>query len=210
MGEARTVTAPPGPEDAVFTLGITGDGWFFNRTDTELTLTAEGVRYAFEGRSGLRAYSGLASIRLQRMSPEPSWAALVELRFARRPALVVYSLAADGKRSPGRDRDFTDFVAILHRRLTAADRSGITFRRGVSPMRNAFVYFGAMLFAALSLLCLVFVGIGWATFFEALWPGVVFGMFAAGFFKIARMTRPGSYDPLDLPPDLLKHGDHGS
>jgi hypothetical protein len=203
------MTTSPDTNNAVFTLGITGDGWFFNRTDTELTLTAEGVRYTFEGRSGLRAYSGLASIRLQMMSPEPTWAALVELRFARRPALVVYSMAADGTRSPERDRDFLDFVSVLHRRLTAADRSRISFRRGVSPARNAFVGFGATLFAAMALLCLAFVAMGWATIIEILWPGIVFGMFAAGFFKIARMTRPGLYDPLHLPPELVPGADQG-
>jgi len=154
------MTASSGPNDAVFTLGITGGGWIFDRTDSELTLPAEGVRYAVEGRSGLRTYAGLKSIRLQRLLHDPAWAAIVEHRFARRPALVVYSLPAGGERSPQRDRDFMDCVETLHRRLKAADRSRITFSRDISLLGNAYAYFVAMLFAVTSLLYLAFVAMG--------------------------------------------------
>ncbi|EUB99687.1 hypothetical protein PMI07_005968 [Rhizobium sp. CF080] len=185
-----------------YEFAIKGNGPFFLLTDAELILSDEGVSYALKGRSGLRPFSGLRGIRLQLLSPRPSWVAVIELQFMRGEPLFVYSKLQTG---PVRERSqaFAAFVRDLHRRLSADDKKRIVFRRGISPARHRFVIGCTVIFAAPLLFLIGAVLVGKVSLTEVLFPMIGCGVFVAGFCNLIMMTRPGTYEPDDLPNDLL-------
>ena len=176
---------------------------FWTRTDATLSLTAEGIDYTLDNRSGLRPYAGLKAIRIELTSPEPHLAALVQLDFARGWPLIVHSHTPAGDISAERSHAFVAFVTELHRRLPPQDRARIVFRSGLPPIRHKTLIIGAVGFAAPALFLLWGVLAGRVPIGEAIWPVLGGGVFAAGFTKAAFWARPGTYSPDRLPDGLL-------
>ncbi|MCV9963303.1 hypothetical protein OIU34_15445 [Pararhizobium sp. BT-229] len=185
-----------------YEFAIKGNGPFFLLTDTELTLSDEGVSYRLKGRSGLRPFSGLKGIRLQLLSPRPSWMAVVELQFMRGEPLFVYSKVQTGQVRE-RNQAFAAFVRDLHQRLSADDRRRIAFRRGISPARHWLVIGCTAIFAALLLFLIGALLGGMVSLTEVLFPIIGCSVFVAGFCNLIMTTRPGTYEPDSLPDDLL-------
>jgi hypothetical protein len=184
-----------------YEFAIKGDGPIFFLTDSELALSDEGVSYALKGRSGLRAFSGLTSVRLQLLSPRP-WMAVAELQFMRRPSLFVYSKVQAGG-TQERSQAFAAFVRDLHQRLSADDKKRIVFRRGISPARHLVLIGGVAVFAV-SLIFLLGAAVGGhLSFGEMIGPAVGCAVLTAGFGGQIAMLRPGTYDPDNLPRDSL-------
>lgn len=184
-----------------YEFAIKGDGPHFFLTDAELILSDEGVSYSLKGRSGLRAFSGLKGVRLQLLAARP-WMGVIELQFLRGPSLFVYSkIQAGGVQE--RNQAFAAFVRDLHQRLSPDDTKRIAFRRGISPVRHWLVIGCTMVFAAL-LVFLLGAGLaGKVSLKEVLFPLIGCGVFTAAFCGLIATTRPGIYDPDDLPRDLL-------
>lgn len=187
--------------DTRYTFAIKAGGPIFLLTDTELGLSDEGISYSFKGRSGLRSFSALKSVRLQLLSPV-DWMGLVELQFMRGASLFVYSkVQANGGQE--RNEAFAAFVKDLHRRLPSDDKKRIAFRRGISPARHWLVIGATAVFAAGLVFLLgmwLIYRISWT---EILFPVIGSAVFTAGFYAQIKTLRPGTYDPENLPRDLL-------
>lgn len=184
-----------------YEFAIKGDGPIFVLTDSDLVLSDEGVSCSLKGRSGLRSFSGLSSVRLQLLSPRP-WMAVVELQFMRGPSLFVYSkIQAGGVQE--RNHAFAAFVRDLHRRLSADDKKRIAFRHGISPARHWLVIGCTAVFAAVLVFLLGAAVVGKVSWGEIVYPAAGCGIFTAAFCGLIRTTRPGTYDPDSLPRDLL-------
>lgn len=201
------MTDTPGAHcpDTRYTFAVRADGSIFSKTDTELVLSDEGIRYAFKGRSGLRSFAALKSIRLQMLSPKAwaaDWMGVVELQFERRPSLLVYSkVEANG--GEARDRDFAAFVKDLHRRLSADDKKRIAFRRGISTVRHWILIGATAVFAGMLGLTLGMWFVYRIPFGEVIAPLGGLALFTAGTIGQVKRLRPGTYDPDHLPRDLL-------
>lgn len=184
-----------------YEFAIKGDGPHVLLTDAELIVSDQGVSYALKGRSGLRAFSGLEAIRLQLLAARP-WMGVIELKFVRGPSLFVYSkLQAGGVQE--RNKAFAAFVRDLHQRLSPDDRKRIAFRRGISPVRHWVVIGGTTVFAGVMVFLLGAALAGKVSLREILFPLIGCGVFTAGFCGLIATTRPGVYDPENLPRDLL-------
>lgn len=185
-----------------YELPIKGSGPFFRLTDAELVISDKGVSYALNGRSGLRPFAGLRHVRLQLLSPYPSWMAVLEMRFMRGEPLFVYSKVRAGQQQQ-RSEAFTAFVTDMHGRLSADDKKRIVFQRGISPARHRLVIGCTAIFAVVLVLLAGIALAGRASFTDVLVPMIGCSVFVAGFCNLIITTRPGAYDPDNIPDDLL-------
>jgi hypothetical protein len=190
--------------DARYEFAIKGNGPIFFLTDSELVLSDEGVSYALKGRSGLRGFSALIGVRLQLLATSP-WMGVAELQFMRGPSLFVYSKVQTGAVRE-RNQAFAAFVRDLHQRLSADDKKRIAFRRGISPVRHRILIGGTAIFAAPLVFLLGAAVVGRVSLEDVIFPLVGCAIFSAGFFGQIAMTRPGTYDPDNIPSDLLGPG----
>lgn len=202
--------AAPAPSDETrYTLCV-GDGAArLKLAETELTLSDEGIAYELDGRSGLRPFANLMSVRLQAVNggPRAPWEAQAELIFSAGRPLFVHSSSRWGADDPQRDTDFIAFVEDLHRRLVAGGHGHVAFRRGITEGRYRFLIgvalVAAVVFGGAGLLVL-YIGLsGKAGFFEVAAP--LFGLGGFGFWIGNSVTRsaPGTYDPNHLPRDVF-------
>lgn len=194
---------PSAREEARFDLCVRRDGSVLKRALTTLVVSDAGIDYAVDGRSGLRPYSGLRSIRIQLTSPAPHLSARVQLDFARGRPLFVYSHTPDGAISAEQSRVFVAFLMELHRRLGPQDRARIAFRSGVSPIRHKVLLVCSLVIAAPVVFLLVLALMGQVPIGKVIWPIIPGGLLAAGFIKAALWSRPGTYEPDRLPEGLL-------
>ncbi len=162
-----------------------------------------GIDYAIDGRSGLRPFSGLRSIRIQLTSPVPHLSARVEFDFARGRPLFVYSHTADGEISPAQSRVFVAFLLELHRRLGPQDRARIAFRSGVSPIRHKVLLVCSLVIAAPVVFVMGLALMGQVPIGKVIWPIIPAGLLAAGLIKASLWSRPATYQPDRLPEGLL-------
>lgn len=195
---------PPARDQARFDLCVRRDGSILKRTPTTLVLSDAGIDYAIDGRSGLRPYSGLRSIRIQLTSPAPHLSARVQLDFARGRPLFVYSHTPEGEISPEQSRVFVAFLTELHRRLGPQDRARIDFRSGVSPIRHKLLLACSLVIAVPVVVMLVLALFGQVPIGKVVWPLVPGGLLAAGLVKAALWSRPGTYEPDRLPEGLMR------
>lgn len=181
----------------------------FKNVETELALRDDGIAYELDGRSGLRCFADLRSIRLQAVNggPRAPWEALAELTFAAGLPLVVLSSGPWGTDDPPRDDVFIAFVEDLHRRLLAGGHGHVAFRRGIPEGRHRFLagvaLVAAVLFGGAGLLVLHIWLSGKAGFLEVAGPLVGLGGFGFWIWKSVARTAPGRYDPRNLPRDIL-------
>lgn len=195
-------SVPSAREEARFDLCVRRRGSIFKRTLTTLVVSDEGIGYTLDGRSGLRPYAGLRSIRIQMTSPAPHLSALVQLDFVRGWPLFVFSNTPAGGISPEQNRVFVAFLAELHRRLGPDDRSRIAFRTGVSPARHL-VLLVCSLIVAVPVAGLLILGLfGQVPLGKLLLQGIPAALFAAALVRMALWSRPGRYEPDRLPEGL--------
>lgn len=195
---------------AVYDLAI-GDGSMrLKLAEARLTLSDEGIRYALDGREGLRPFSQLRSVRIQAVhggKNSRGWEAVIELVFARGRPLMVHSSTPVGNHDPARDHAFIAFVEDIHRRIPADEAARIRFLRGVPEGRYR------VLQVALVLLLVVFGGIGGFILLktaggtiplgEALFPLLAAIGFGVWGWQSVQKSRPGRYAPDRLPIDLF-------
>lgn len=202
--------AAPAPSDEMrYTLCV-GDGAArLKLAETQLTLDDAGISYELDGRSGLRPFAKLTSVRLQAVNggPRSPWEALAELSFSSGRPLFVHSSSPWGVDDPQRDTVFIAFVEELHRRLVASGPAHIAFRRGIPEGRHRFLVavalFAAVIFGGAGLLVL-YIGLsGKAGFFEVVGPLIGLGGFGFWIWGSVARSAPGSYDPRHLPRDVF-------
>lgn len=193
---------PSARDEARFDLCVRRDGSVLKRTPTTLVISDAGIDYAIDGRSGLRPYSGLRSIRIQLTSPAPHLSARAQLDFARGRPLFVYSHTPGGEISPEQSRVFVAFLMELHYRLGPQDRARIAFRSGVSPIRHKVLLVCSLVIAAPVVFLLGLALVGQVPLGKVIWPIIPGGLLAAGLIKAALWSRPGSYSPGQLPDGL--------
>lgn len=200
----------PAPLDETrYTLCV-GDGAArLKLAETELTLSDEGIAYELDGRSGLRPFAKLTSVRLQAVNggPRSPWEALAELTFSAGRPLFVHSSSPWGVDDPQRDTAFVAFIEDLHRRLVAGGPSHVAFRRGIPEGRHrgliVVAFIAAVIFGGAGLMVL-YIGLsGRAGFLEV--AGPLFGLGGFGFWIWNSVVRsaPGAYDPRHLPRDVF-------
>ena len=198
----------PGSETR-YRLCVGSGGFRLRQAETELTLSHEGIAYELDGRSGLRRFADLRSVRLQAVNggPRSPWEALAEMTFAAGLPLVVHSSGAWGTDAPERYGIFIAFVEDLHRRLVAGGHGHVAFRRGIPERRHrfltGFVLLVAVFFGGAALLVL-YIGLsGRAGFLEVAGPLFALGGFGAWIWITVVRSAPGGYDPRQLPRDVF-------
>lgn len=201
-------TAPgPTPESA-YDLCVSNGDFRLKLAEVRLVLSDAGISYSLDGASGLRPWSHLVGVRIQALNggPRSSWESAVELGFSRGKPLIVHSSGVFGRDERQRDRDFVAFAEDLHRRLSEDDIRRIAFRRGIPEGRHqvmiGFVAVAMAIFGGGGLFILAKVVDGTvplkAAFFPLLAALGICGWFVHGVLK----SRPGVYDPRQLPRDL--------
>ncbi len=195
--------------EAHFDLAISDGGMRFKLAEARLTLTDEGIDYTLDGRTGLRPFSNLRSVRMQAVhgGKNSPWEAMVELSFASGKPLVVHSASPWGGDDPARDPVFIAFVEELHRRIPAQDAARIRFLRGASEGRHkvmeaVWIVFLAV-FGGAGALILYKTLDGTIPVLEMLFP--VAGLVGFGFWihQSIEKAKPGVYRPDALPRDLF-------
>ena len=202
--------AEPAPSNETrYTLCV-GDGAArLKLAEAELTLSDDGIAYELDGRSGLRRFADLRSVRLQAVNggPRSPWEALAEMTFAAGLPLVVHSSGAWGTDAPERDGIFIAFVEDLHRRLVAGGHGHVAFRRGIPEGRHRFLIVVALIAAVVfggAGLMVLYIGLsGRAGFFEVIGPLIGVGGFGFWIWGSVVKSAPGSYDPRHLPRDVF-------
>ncbi|SDH06445.1 hypothetical protein [Bosea robiniae] len=201
--------APAPPDETRYNLCVGNGAARLKLAETELTLSADGISYELDGRSGLRPFANLTSVRLQAVNggPRSPWEALAELTFSAGRPLFVHSSSPWGVDDPQRDTTFIAFIEDLHRRLVAGGHGAIAFRRGIPEGRHHFLIVVTLIAAVIfggAGLTVLYIGLsGRAGFFEV--AGPLFGLGGFGFWIWASVTRnaPGTYDPRHLPRDVF-------
>jgi len=195
------IETPPGATEAVFPPymyrpSLLGAPFTFRLTETGL---------AFEAgrRTGFAPYGTIGRVRLSfKPSSMQSQRYLTEIWAADMPKLTVVSSSWKSMMVQERqDKDYSAFIAELHRRLHAAGTATV-FERGSVP----FLYWpGLAVFAAVALgLALLAVR---ALQVDAKAGAAFIGAFLALFLwqggNFFRRNKPGAYRPDALPADLL-------
>jgi len=205
---------PAEPREAAdYDLAV-GDGAMrLKLAETRLTLSDEGIRYALDGRDGLRSYSQLRSVRIQAIhgAKGTPWEAMIELAFDRGLPLQVHSGTPLGGNDPERDPVFIAFVEDLHRRIPPQDAARIRFLRGVPEGRHH------VLQIALVIVLIVFGGAGGFILLktaggsipvvEMLFPMLALIGFGMWVWHSVEKSKPGTYRPDRLPRDLFPEQD---
>ncbi|WP_439493607.1 hypothetical protein [Bosea sp. (in: a-proteobacteria)] len=202
---------PRAPAD--YDLAI-GDGSMrFKLAEARLTLSDEGIRYALDGREGLRPFSQLRSVRIQAVQGGKSspWEAMIELVFDRGNPLQVHSGTPWGADDPHRDPVFIAFVEDLHRRIPLEDAARIRFLRGVPEGRHRILQIALVIFL------IVFGGAGGFILLktaggtipvaEMLFPMLGLIGFGVWIWHSVEKSKPGTYRPDRLPRDLFPERD---
>lgn len=200
--------AEPAPETR-YTLCVGNGVGRLKLAEAELALSGEGIAYELDGRSGLRPFAKLTSVRLQAVhgGPRSPWEALAELTFSSGRPLFVHSSSPWGADDPERDTVFIAFIADLHRRLVAGGHGHVAFRRGIPEGRYRFLLavalIGTVIFGGAGLLVLYIAFSGKAGFFEVAGPLLGLGGFGFWIWNSVTRSTPGSYDPRHLPRDVF-------
>lgn len=202
---------PRAPAD--YDLAI-GDGSMrLKLAEARLTLSDEGIRYALDGRDGLRPFSQLRSVRIQAVQGGKSspWEAMIELVFDRANPLQVHSGSQWGANDPERDPVFIAFVEDLHRRIPLEDATRIRFLRGVPEGRHLVLQITLVIFL------IVFGGAGGFILLktaggsipvaEMLFPMLGLIGFGMWIWHSVEKSKPGTYRPDRLPTDLFPERD---
>ncbi|PZN99779.1 MAG: hypothetical protein DCF30_11060 [Hyphomicrobiales bacterium] len=195
--------------DAHFDLAISDGGLRLKLAEARLTLSDEGISYTLDGRSGLRTFSNLRSVRMQAVhgGKRSPWEALIELSFGAGMPLLVHSSSPWGGNDPARDPVFIAFVEELHRRIPAVDAARIRFLRGIPEgrhmvMKFAFVVF-LIVFGGAGALILFKTADGTIPVLAMLGPMAGLVAFGAWMYHSIEKSRPGVYTPDALPRDLF-------
>jgi hypothetical protein len=202
---------PRAPAD--YDLAI-GDGSMrLKLAEARLTLSAEGISYALDGREGLRPYSQLRSVRIQAVNggTNSPWEAMIELVFDRGSPLPVHSSSPWGVDDPNRDPVFIAFVENLHRRIPQQDAARIRFLRGVPEGRHqvlqiTLVFFLVVFGGAGSFILLKTAG-GSIPITKMLFPMLGLIGFGVWIWHSVEKSKPGTYRPDRLPTDLFPERD---
>nr|WP_047580943.1 hypothetical protein [Methylobacterium sp. ZNC0032] len=202
--------AEPAPShETRYTLCVGNGVGRLKLAEVELTLGDEGIAYELDGRSGLRPFANLASVRLQAVhgGPRSPWEALAELAFSSGRPLFVHSSSPWGADDPERDTVFIAFIEDLHRRLVAGGHDHVAFRRGIPEGRYRFLIavalIAAVVFGGAGLLVLYIALSGKAGFFEVAGPLIGVCGFGLWIWNSVTRSRPGTYDPRHLPRDVF-------
>lgn len=202
---------PRAPAD--YDLAI-GDGSMrLKLAEARLTLSDEGIRYALDGRDGLRPYSQLRSVRIQAVhgGENSPWEAMIELVFDRGGPLQVHSSSPWGANDPNRDPVFIAFVEDLHRRIPPQDAARIRFLRGVPEGRHqvlqiTLVFFLVVFGGAGGFILLKTAG-GSIPIAKMLFPMLGLIGFGVWIWHSVEKSKPGTYRPDRLPTDLFPERD---
>ena len=201
--------APALPDETRYNLCVGNGAARLKLAETELTLSEDGISYELDGRSGLRPFANLTSVRLQSVNggPRSPWEALAELTFSSGRPLFVHSSSPWGVDDPLRDTTFIAFIEDLHRRLVAGGHGHVAFRRGIPEGRHRFLIVVALIAAVVfggAGLMVLYIGLsGKAGFFEIIGP--LIGVGGLGFWIWGSVVKsaPGRYDPRHLPRDVF-------
>ncbi len=188
-----------------YTLTVIGRGFRTTHPDTTLTISDDGISYELEGRSGLRSFSQLQSVRVQSVSGGRNCPSetTIELSFERGLPLTVTSFGADDQQ---RDQLFVAFIEDLHRRLAERDHGHVRFLRGAPESQ-----YRITVLRGLGLLIVVgFVSSPlWVVALDARNSAfdifcAVLGLIGMGgwLWQSRKRNRPGIYDPRHPPRDL--------
>jgi len=166
-------------------------------------LTEKGLAFEAGRRAGFMPYEAIGRVRLSfKPSSMQSRRYVAEIWAADMPKLTVISSSWKSMMIQERqDKDYSTFIAELHRRLRATGAAAV-FNRGSVP----FLYWpGLAVFASVALgLALLVVR---ALQVDAKAGAAFIGAFLALFLwqggNFFRRNRPGSYRPDALPADLL-------
>lgn len=202
---------PRAPAD--YDLAI-GDGSMrLKLAEARLTLSDEGIRYALDGRDGLRPYSQLRSVRIQAVNggTNSPWEAMIELVFDRGAPLQVHSSSPWGVNDPNRDPVFIAFVEDLHRRIPLKEAARIRFLRGVPEGRHqvlqiTLVFFLVVFGGAGGFILLKTAG-GSIPIAKMLFPMLGLIGFGVWIWHSVEKSKPGTYRPDRLPTDLFPERD---
>lgn len=198
---------------ADYDLAISDGAMRLKLAEARLTLSDEGIRYALDGRDGLRPYSQLRSVRIQAVNGGKSspWEAMIELVFDRGNPLQVHSGSQWGADDPARDPVFIAFVEDLHRRIPPQDAARIRFLRGGPEGRHR------VLQIALVIALIVFGGAGGFILLkmaggtipvaEMMLPMLGLIGFGVWLWHSVEKSKPGTYRPDRLPRDLFPERD---
>lgn len=202
--------AEPAPSSETRYNLCVGDGAArLKLAETELTLSDDGIAYELDGRSGLRPFANLTSVRLQAVGggPRSAWEASAELTFRAGRPLFVHSSGAWGTDDARRDADFIAFIEDLHQRLIAGGHGHVAFRRGIPEGRHRALIVVALIAAVVfggAGLMVLYIGLsGKAGFFEVAGPLFALGGFGFWIWNSVVRNAPGTYDPKHLPRDVF-------
>lgn len=194
--------------NSAYKLCVQGKGFRLKNPDTTLTLSDDGISYELDGRSGLRPFAQLRSVRLQSVSPGRNhpFESTLELIFERGLPLTVLSNSPYGTDDKKRDRHFVAFVEDLHRRLSLREHSHIRFLFGVPESQSRLTP------VSLTVLLLVVGVVSTPVVAPLLRRGgsafdilaALIGLVAIGWFilRSRERNRPGVYDPRHPPRHL--------
>ena len=166
-------------------------------------LTENGLSWKIGGRSGLWAYTDIASIRLSfRPMTMQSHRFRADLRHVSGQRITVLSTTWQTVALVARqDQDYRAFINALHRRMAAAgSRAALT--GGLTTL-----HYGAAM-VCLALLAIAMAGLLVRAIATGEWPGVLFLLAFAAWFVwqiggFVRRNRPISYTFDRIPESLL-------
>jgi len=172
----------------------------------QFRLTDDAIEWVHGTRGGRVPFRDIRRVRLSyRPASMQSQRYLTEVWSERAPKLEIVSSSWKSMVEQQRlDRDYSTFVAEMHRRLARAGGDGIVFQSGSNPV----LYWpGVAIFAAVAAaLTLMFArALIDGAYVAALVVGGFFGLFIWQSGNFFRRNRPGRYRP-DAPPAVLLPG----
>jgi hypothetical protein len=186
--------------DLFFRMGKAKLSW--RNAKPGITLTDDAIGWAAGDRQQEARLSDIARVHLQTGSIGQNTIASCRLGLRDGPTLLIASNNGHGLQDTVHDKLYAEFVQDLHARLAALRDSRIAFTAGFSAARYRLVtvtiVVAGLLFLVAPAALLVVTG-SW----QMVWALVVGAGLLWPLYRVMRANAPRSYDPRQIPRELL-------
>ncbi len=176
--------------------------FYFVNENRGITLTNTHIKWTFDGRPDEASLTNIVSVRLVTAGDWRNAVAQCQITFADGYFLTASNGSSSGLPSDKQTLPYQEFVRDLHRRLIAAGRDTITFTAGYRPLNYYIVLVCAILLGTMAvplpLILLLLTGE-----LAALWVLIGGAFLIWPLVRMVRNNAPSTYDPRDLPEELL-------
>lgn len=203
MSAESTDTPAPGPQYYDLAHREDAPAMVWRYRDFGVTLTADALEWTTQGMKQRSALKEIAGIHLTFGNvPRSGDFGSCRITFRNGRFLIINSFDSWGTPASERAPVYRQFVRDLHARLAPEDRRRISFNAGHSTTRQTlgkvFLVLAGLLFVVLPIGLLLFTGELKGLFITVAGVGFVYP-----FYRAMKANEPRSYDPDDIPDELL-------